>query len=182
MTEIDWIIAAVLAISTCVGIYRGVIRETLAIAGWIIGVVLAVSYAGELADKIPLDSIGYLPKVLISAVLIVVGVLFTISLLGAIVRSIMAAAELTFEDRALGAVFGLVRGAVVVCAAVFLFGMLPSVQENKMWNQSALIAPAQALIEMSMPYLPEWIQDLHEGGEPAMIPVDLDKIDSSKLF
>ena len=41
MTEIDWIIIAVLALSTIVGIMRGVLREVLAIAGWVAGIFLA---------------------------------------------------------------------------------------------------------------------------------------------
>ena len=43
MTEIDWIIIAVLALSTIVGIMRGVLREVLAIAGWVAGIFLAMN-------------------------------------------------------------------------------------------------------------------------------------------
>lgn len=35
MTEIDWIICALLVLSTVVGIMRGVIREVLSIVGWV---------------------------------------------------------------------------------------------------------------------------------------------------
>ena len=37
MTEIDWIICALLVLSTVVGIMRGVIREVLSIVGWVAG-------------------------------------------------------------------------------------------------------------------------------------------------
>ena len=43
MTEIDWIIIAVLALSTIVGIMRGVLREVLAIAGWVAGIFRAMN-------------------------------------------------------------------------------------------------------------------------------------------
>ncbi len=164
MTEIDWIILALLLISTLVGVVRGVVREVLAIAGWIIGILLAMNFAGDFAELIPLESIGWIARVIIAAVLILVGVLFALGLLGVFLRKMLEAAEITFEDRALGAVFGLVRGVVVVCACVFLFGMLSSVQQSRMWQQSVLIAPAETVIDWSLPFLPDWVSDLRKKG------------------
>ena len=66
MTEIDWIICALLVLSTVVGIMRGVIREVLSIVGWVAGFMLSMSFAGEIADRVPLDSIGYIPRVIIA--------------------------------------------------------------------------------------------------------------------
>lgn len=169
MTEIDWIIAALLVLSTLVGIVRGVVRETLAIAGWVLGVMAALSFAGEAADLIPLETIGYIPRVIIAAVVIVTGVLFGIGLLGMLLRKLLEAAEITFEDRALGAVFGLVRGVVVVCVCVFLAGMLESVQTSKMWRQSVLIAPAEIVINWSLPYLPSTIAEMRADAKPGPI-------------
>ncbi|MDY6011231.1 MAG: CvpA family protein, partial [Duodenibacillus sp.] len=45
MNEIDWVILAVLAISTVLGVSRGVVREILAIVGWVLGIVLALKFA-----------------------------------------------------------------------------------------------------------------------------------------
>ena len=84
MTEIDWIIIAVLALSTIVGIMRGVLREVLAIAGWVAGIFLAMNYSAVVAEHIPLESIGWLPRVIIAAVLIVVACLFVVGLLSAL--------------------------------------------------------------------------------------------------
>lgn len=169
MTEIDWIIAALLVLSTLVGTVRGVVRETLAVAGWVVGIMAALSFSGELADLIPLETIGVIPRVIIASVIIVAAVLFGIGLLGMLLRKLLEAAEISFEDRVLGAVFGLARGIVVVCGCVFLAGMLDSVQSSKMWRQSALIAPAEILIEWSLPYLPSAIADMRAGAKPGPI-------------
>ena len=160
MTEIDWIIIVVLALSTIVGIMRGVLREVVAISGWVAGIFLAMNYSADVAEQIPLESIGWLPRVMIAAVLIIVACLFVCGLLSAIIRRLIEAAELRFEDRALGAVFGFVRGVVVVCACVFLFGMPASVHESRMWQQSVMIGPAERVIDWSMPYLPTWLADM----------------------
>ena len=160
MTEIAWIIAALLVISTVVGIMRGVVREVLAIVGWVAGIMLAMSFGGEIAEKIPLESLGYIPRVIIASVVILVACLFAVGIFGMILRKLMEVAALSFEDRALGAVFGFVRGILVVCACVFLFGLSQSLTSSKMWQQSVMIGPADTLIEWSMPYLPEWIRAL----------------------
>lgn len=165
MTEIDWIIIALLVLSTIVGIVRGVTREILAIVGWIAGILLALNFAGDVAEKIPLESLGYIPRVMIAAVLMVAAVLFLCGLLGMILRKLLEVAEITFEDRALGAVFGLARGVVVVCACVFLFGLSETIHQSAMWRQSILIGPAETLIDWSEPFLPQWLQDLHGAEE-----------------
>ena len=152
MTEIDWIICALLVLSTVVGIMRGVIREVLSIVGWVAGFMLSMSFAGEIADRIPLDSIGYIPRVIIAAVLILVACLFVVGLFGFILRKMLEVAALTFEDRILGAAFGFVR--------VFFFGLSQSLSSSRMWQQSVMIGPAETVIEWSMPYMPEWIRAL----------------------
>ena len=120
MTEIDWIICALLVLSTVVGIMRGVIREVLSIVGWVAGFMLSMSFAGEIADRIPLDSIGYIPRVIIAAVLILVACLFIVGLFGFILRKMLEVAALTFEDRILGAAFGFVRGIIVAVSYTHL--------------------------------------------------------------
>jgi uncharacterized protein involved in cysteine biosynthesis len=45
-----------------------------------------------------------------------------------------------------------------------------------MWQQSVMISPAQSLIDMAMPYMPQWLQVLRGTGsksalaEPQAIP------------
>lgn len=167
MTEIDWIIIALLGLSTIVGIFRGVLREVLSITGWVIGVFLAMNFSADLAEHIPLESIGWLPRVLVAVVLIIVAVLFACGLLATILGKLLQIASITFEDRALGAVFGFIRGLVVVCAGVFFFGMPSSVHDSRMWQQSVLIGPAETLIDYSMPYLPGWLAEMRVSSHKA---------------
>lgn len=160
MTEIDWFIIGLLVLSSGVGITRGVVREILAIVGWVAGIMLALAFSGDFAEMIPLESLGYLPRVLSASILLIVASLFCVGLLGILIRKLLEVAELTFEDRALGAVFGFLRGTVVVCAGVFFFGMIDDVKTSKIWQQSSLIAPAETVIDWSLPYLPEWLSSM----------------------
>lgn len=165
MNEIDWLISALLLVSTIVGIMRGVVRESFAIVGWIAGGMLALRYAGELADHIPIESAGVIVRTIIAAVVIVVLCLVAVGLFGTLLRKLLEVAALSFEDRVLGAIFGFLRGIVVVCVCVFVFGLSDQMRSTHLWQQSALIGPAQNVITWAMPYMPRWVQDLRGTPE-----------------
>ena len=179
MNEADFVICAVLLVSTVVGVSRGVVREILAIVGWAVAIFLALNYSPELARVIPLESLGTavrtdgamrsvqqstsfaLGALCIFAVIIVVLTLFTCGLFGKICSRLLAAAEITFEDRAIGSVFGFARGVVVVCLAVFLLGMTSAVRTGQ-WRNSVLIVPCERIIDFTMPYMPETIVEMRK--------------------
>ena len=159
MNEIDWVILAVLFFSTILGVSRGVVREILAIVGWVLGIFLSLRFAPELAELIPLPSVSILIRTAFAAVGIVVVTLFTLGIAGKIFSKLLAAASISFEDRAIGAVFGLMRGIVIVCAVVFVMGLTSAVKTGY-WRNSVLIVPAERVIDFSLPYLPATIADM----------------------
>ena len=161
MNEADFVICAVLLVSTVVGVSRGVVREILAIVGWAVAIFLALNYSPELARVIPLESLGTAVRTACVAVIIVVLTLFTCGLFGKICSRLLATAEITFEDRAIGSVFGFARGVVVVCLAVFLLGMTSAVRTGQ-WRNSVLIVPCERIIDFTMPYMPETIVEMRK--------------------
>ncbi len=162
MTELDWAICIVLGLSTMVGVARGVIREVLSIVGWVVGIVFALKYATELAEKIPLESVALSIRTIIAAIVIAIFCVFALGLLGTLLRKMLEAAHVSAEDRILGSVFGLLRGVVFVCAAVFLAGMT-SAPQTQMWRDSVCIPLAENGIDMMMPFLPETLGNLRRG-------------------
>ncbi len=55
---IDWTLLAVLAASVAVGLWRGLVFELMALAGWIVAYVLAQAFASEAAARLPVGSPG----------------------------------------------------------------------------------------------------------------------------
>lgn len=163
MNEIDWVILAVLGISTIVGVSRGLVQEILAIVGWVLAILLALKFAPMVGEAIPLESLSILVRTALGAVLVVVATLVVIGLAGKIFAHLMAAASITFEDRAIGAIFGLLRGVVIVCACVFVLG-LTSATKTGLWRNSVLIVPCEHVIDFCMPYMPQAIADLRRSG------------------
>ena len=159
MNEADFLICAVLLISTVVGVSRGVVREILAIVAWVVAIFLAIRFAPELGDKIPLESMGPLVRNALAGVVIVVLTLFAFGLFGKLCARLLAAASISFEDRAIGSVFGFARGVLIVCAAVFILGMTSAVRTGQ-WRNSVLIVPAERIIDFTVPYLPDAVGDM----------------------
>jgi membrane protein required for colicin V production len=139
MSGADYLLLTVLLVSTVAGAMRGFIRETIALAAWVLGVWLAWEFpqwvypwlGGALADP-PVRE--WAARIAIVAVTLLVG-----ALLGAIVsRTVRSATVLGPMDRALGLLFGAARGAVVV-AVLVLAGQALRLDREPWWRGSKLM-------------------------------------------
>ena len=127
-TIIDGVVAVVIVLSALLAYGRGLVRELMAIVGWIAAAVLAflfapqveplvreLPYIGEfLADSCELSVIGAFALVFAAALIIVS--LFTPLFSSLVHRSILGGI-----DQGLGFVFGVVRGVLLVAIAFFVY-------------------------------------------------------------
>lgn len=160
MTLIDWFILILTIGSLGLGFSRGMVREIFAIVGWVLAIFLALKYGDALARVIPITQVSDFVKSTISTILIGVVTLFVVGLVVKIIRHVIELASLSFEDRLLGGVFGLVRAAVIACTLIFLLGLSTTVRTSDIWKHSVTVGPTEEIITFALPYLPTWIQDL----------------------
>src|SRR5262245_38054237 len=109
MAWVDWFIVAIVSLSVLLGVMRGVVRELIALCGLILAAWLAIQYAAVVGAQLPLGDAVPAARTLAAGVLIFIGVVFGAALLGWIVQKLLAIAKLSASDRALGALFGLLR-------------------------------------------------------------------------
>jgi membrane protein required for colicin V production len=159
LPTVDWIIAAVFLVSVLVGLVRGVMREIVSLAGWVLGVVLAFFLAGPVGAMLPIES--QVVQTALGAVLILAGVLVLAALLGALLRALMATVKLSTLDRLLGGVFGFARAALVSGVAVMLASGT-QVPDSEWWKQSMLLPWLQAGVALATPLLPESLDRLRD--------------------
>jgi membrane protein required for colicin V production len=79
---------------------------------------------------------------------------FTGSLLAKLLQKLFAAVGLQPADRALGAVFGLLRGVVLLLAATVVIGM-SSLTSSDWWQESVGAGIAMAALKGLKPVLPQ---------------------------
>lgn len=153
MSELDWIVIAMVALSVLLGIVRGFVREVISVAGWIIGVWLAFRYAAHLGSGLPFAQDLPLLQTGIAAVLIVVVCVFGAALTGWIARQLLTAAKLSAADRTLGALFGLAR-ALAIAALVILLARDTELRNAPWWRESVVMAQLEAALRYAVAAMP----------------------------
>lgn len=172
-TLFDAGVALVIVISAILAYSRGLIRELLAIAGWIIAAVAAfalaptfeplireVPYLGDfLGDNCELTIIAAFAAVFAIALMVVA--LFT-PLFSSLIRN----SVLGGIDQALGFFFGGLRGILLIAVALIVFqsavpaGTLPMIEGSR---SVAIFASVQDALVSQMPDdAPNWIVQRYE--------------------
>lgn len=153
----DYIIIVIIAVSTVISLLRGFVRESLALAGWVLAVWVSLFYMHPMA--IFIDPYLNLPPSILS--LVSFALLFILTLIiAALVSNLIAAlvdkTGLSGTDRAIGMLFGIARGIIIVGILVLLAGFT-LVPQDPWWNESVLIPHFQQLAVMMKEFLPSHI-------------------------
>lgn len=153
MSFLDYVLIAVVVVSSAWGVWRGLAREVLSLAGWVIAFVAANLFAAPLAEALP-RSIERPELRMIVAFVAVFLVALTVTTLAAVLLSkLLKAVGLGGLDRTLGGLFGLARALVLALAFALVAG-LTSLSRHPLWMDS-FSGPAlgRAVLELR-PWLP----------------------------
>ena len=156
MQYADYIVLAIITISTLVGAIRGFIKEAFSLLVWAAAFLVAFYYSGALA--IHLEGHIELPSARTSLAFagLFLSVLLVGGLLTFLVGKLVEKTGLSGTDRLLGGVFGGVRGVALVLAIMLFAGLTP-VPQDPWWQQSRAIQSLMPLAEWSAGYLPDYI-------------------------
>ena len=137
MNPLDLAVIAIIVLSAVFAFARGFVREALSIVAWV-GAAAATVYGFNPA----LERIDPLVKNPLLSQLIVgfglfVGSLIILTILTSFIARTVRASSLPPIDRTLGFVFGLARGAFIVCLAYLLLDISVQPTERPVWIQQA---------------------------------------------
>tara|TARA_R110002033_G_scaffold84751_1_gene135290 strand:+ start:3226 stop:3783 length:558 start_codon:yes stop_codon:yes gene_type:complete len=173
-TIIDGVVAVVIILSALLAYGRGIVREIMAIAGWVAAAILAFLFApqveplvreipvvGEfLADSCELSVIGAFA--LVFAVALIVVSLFT-----PLFSSLVQRSALGGVDQGLGFLFGVARGILLVIVAFFVYDTVITGQEFTIVDESRSAAVFGRFTDDIQDRKPEqalgWITRQYEG-------------------
>jgi len=138
MVWVDYVIPGIIILSALFSLMRGFVREALSLIGWVAAFWLALRYANPLAELF-LSSITIPSLRIITAFTILfVLTLMLAALVNHLAGHLVKRTGLTGTDRAVGIVFGIARGGVVVSILVLLAG-LTSLPQDPWWGESMMI-------------------------------------------
>ena len=153
MAILDWVFVGVLAVSMLIGAWRGLVYEVLSLAVWVAAFVLAQLYAPWAGARLPMAGATEVIRYAAGFVLVFVAVVFAGTLLTWLVSKLFQVAGLRPADRGLGAVFGLIRGFVVLMVLVVLATMTP-LKTQPWWMESVTAPWVLAAVKGLKPVLP----------------------------
>lgn len=168
MTWLDALILIVFAISALVGILRGLVKEAISLATWVLAIWIALRFSAPLSELLPEGlsevtfTLGELEfRIENLGVGIAMVVLFVLTLIVGAVASFLLSylvkmVRLTGVDRVLGGFFGVARGGVLVLGMVLLAG-LTTVPTNDIWENSLLVKPFENGADWVLGILPAHI-------------------------
>lgn len=154
LAPLDWIGLAVLLVSLLVGAWRGLVVEVLSLAGWLAAFVLAQWFAPDVAAKLPMDGAAEPVRFAAGFVLVFVATLFASALIGFVLSKLLSAVGLGAINRLLGALFGVLRGVLLILAATVVVGMTPW-KSSPAWQESVGVRWATATLGILKPVLPQ---------------------------
>jgi membrane protein required for colicin V production len=112
---LDWIFAAIVAVSVMAAIAKGFVRELISLASLVIGLVVAA--IGYPRAALWFEDLTKSHEIALGLGFLVLflGTLLLGGLVSLLARKLIKTAGIQWFDRFLGAVFGLVRGVLVDC-------------------------------------------------------------------
>lgn len=171
ITTVDWLIIAVVVVSTLLSLKRGFVKEILSLVSWVVAFVVAVKFADQmqalLVEQVQSDQIRYI----VAFVSLFIASLVVGALVSFLLGSLIQVTGLSSTDRVLGMVFGFARGSMVVVAFVSLLSLSPAIEKTDMWKSSQLI-PQLVLLK-------DWTREMLGKGSELVNPSLLDRALSS---
>src|SRR5471032_862488 len=149
----DYLVIFVLVASVVISTMRGVVKEVLSLAGWVVAFVVANAYSAALAKMMPPVIPGEVLRLIVAFIALFIGIRILMGLLTMALDALITAGGLSFVDRGLGSLFGLGRGLVIVLAAVILCGMT-SLPQQAFWRNALLSALAESGARTVKTFLP----------------------------
>jgi membrane protein required for colicin V production len=154
MTYIDGILLGILGLSFVIGVWRGLVYEVLSVFVWIAAFVLAQWFAPDVAAQLPMAGTAQSLRYAAGFVLVFVGTAFVAGLFVQLIKKMVAAVGLRPVDRTLGAIFGLLRGAILLLAIAVVINMT-ALRTQEDWQASQGATILTELLTKLKPLLPQ---------------------------
>jgi membrane protein required for colicin V production len=158
MNTTDYVIMAAILLSAVVGAARGLLREVIAFASWIIALIVAWHFSDLIEPHLGGLLAAADVKPWVARVIIVLLVLLIGALIGAVTNQFVRLSIFSGVDRLGGFAFGALRGFVLLGIFV-IFGQLVHLDRDHWWRDSHLI-PTGESVANALRFL------VGEGGVP----------------
>ncbi len=162
MTGFDFAVIAILLVSLLIGLWRGLVYEVLSLIGWPVAFVLSKLYGESVASM--MSGAQETVRTVLGYAVVFIAALIVWGVLAWLLSKLVKAAGLGWLDRSLGALFGVLRGMLVIIALVWLAG-LTTIPEQPFWRGAQTSRAAENIALLTKAWLPDSIaRRIHYGA------------------
>jgi len=154
MNSLDWIFCALGLFALLNGLWQGLIREVLGLAGWLIGFVAAQTFASRVGAQLPVSGASAELRYLMGFVCVLVLCLILVSMVAKLLSTLISAIGLGWVNGLMGAFFA-VGKVGVLCLCLTTIVRLTPLQELDVWKQSFLAEYMVNTLNLIKPVLPQ---------------------------
>lgn len=159
MNGLDFAVIGILLLSMLLGLWRGLLYEVLSLLGWPIAIVLSKLSAASIAPLLPIAQEEM--RVTAAYALVFIAALIVWGIVARLIAKLLKAIGSDWTDRAMGGLFGVLRGGLVVIVLVWLAG-LTHVPEQTFWRGSLTGKTLEDVALLTKAWLPDSIaQRIH---------------------
>ncbi len=142
---IDWVIIAVISVSTLISLKRGFVREALSLVTWVGAFVLARTFHPQMQSLLADTVETPLVRLIAAFAILFFGTLIVGAIINNMIGHLVRVTGLSATDRVLGMGFGLLRGLVVVIVAIAFTRYTPLAQDT--WWRTSVMIERLAVVE-----------------------------------
>lgn len=153
MNWVDWVILAVVVVSTFASLVRGFIAEAFSLAALVVATVAAIVFTTTLSQWLASLIESPMARTLLAFAALFIGTLIVGSIVGRLLRRLVHASGLGGIDRGLGLLFGAVRGLLIVMVVALGLALTPAM-DSVAWKESKLLPYLMAGVRWGQAQLP----------------------------
>ena len=140
----DYVVMAALLVTAIVGLARGLLREAIALASWVIALALAGHFSESVEPHLGGLLAGAMVKPWAARLIILLAVLLVGALIGGLADHFVRLSIFSGMDRLVGFALGLLRG-LVVFGVLVMAGQLVHLDSERWWHDSRLMPYGESL-------------------------------------
>lgn len=154
MTSFDFVVIAIMVISVLISVMRGAVKEIFGLLAWIVAFAVGTYYTSDFTLLLPKSITNESIRSVVAFVVLFLATWLFMALLTVSMSRLITQSVLSEANRVLGALFGVIRGLVIILTVVSIAGMT-ALPKNPIWRDAILSGPFETTVTMLKPWMPE---------------------------